>query len=518
VSYPSDGDFPPPPDSPAFSPTRWHLDLDIGPLVTYELGQLFSPVQLRVELEPRLRWNPWPGALASAAIVLPLQNDFQPSTFEPDLDLVRPGPVSFEQFAWLPGVALLSVSAGYFGEQRYGGSLGLARPLHEGEFLLDAQADLTGFVAFPDSGMVYSSARRVSGFAGLTWRPRMPGADLALTARAARFVVGDRGLEFEARRSLGDLDVAYFAQLHPSGSATVHGVRLSIPIPPAQRAAGLALRVQPVARFPLELRNVSEPVGEALSGVASRADFLRFLSAPSLDAHTAAGSTTHAAWRAADAPVDWISAAGMTGFINTPWVGVLPDKALALGYHVSPRAYAYDHRGSNANEVYYATLGFLPRLETALRWTHMVGVRAFGDVVPDSRLPDVDRMASVRGELVTPRTNRPGLAIGIEDIEGTRRFHSTYAVCGVPLAWNALRGRATLGYGSRTLPAKRRTLDGTFGAFELSPWRRVAPQIEYDTEKWNAGLGLALPFGIQLHASLLHLESLALGAGWSVGL
>jgi len=79
-----------------------------------------------------------------------------------------------------------------------------------------------------------------------------------------------------------------------------------------------------------------------------------------------------------------------------------------------------------------------------------------------------------------------------------------------------LRGRAALGYGSRALPAARRTLDGAFGALELSPWWRVATQIEYDSEKWNAGLGVALPFGIRVRASLLHLESLSLGAGWSV--
>ena len=516
LAYPSDREFPPPPDARALSSTRWRADVDIGPLVTYDLGHLFSPVQIRLDVEPRLRFSPWPGALASAALILPVRNDFETTELEPDLNRVRPGPVWLQQFAWLPGVALLSASAGYFGEQRYGGSLGLARPLLQGELLLDAQADLTGFLAFPQAGITYSAARHVSGFAGATWRPRLPGVDLALTARAARFLFGDQGIDLEARRTLGDLDVAYFVQR--SEGLSMYGVRVLIPIPPARRAAGVRVRVQPVSRFALDFRDTSAPLGVFLSGVASRSEYLRLLSAPSLDAHAresdaAAGKGSR---RDASGPVEWVSATGMTGFVNTPWAGVLTDRKLELGYQNVPRAWAYDHRGSNANAIYYGTLGFLPRVETALRWTHVVGLRAFQDFAPDSRLPEVDRMASFRAELLPPGVGRPGLAVGVDDVEGTRRFHSSYAVTGTQFSINRLHGRAALGYGFRGLPAARRTLDGAFGALELSPWRHVATQIEYDSEKWNAGLGVALPFGIRVRASLLHLESLSLGAGWSV--
>ena len=158
------------------------------------------------------------------------------------------------------------------------------------------------------------------------------------------------------------------------------------------------------------------------------------------------------------------------------------------------------------------------RLETALRWTHIVGMRAFEAIVPDSRLPDVDRMASFRYALLTQAGSRPGVALGVEDLEGTRRFHSCYVVTGDRFTSFRLHGRATLGYGFRALPAVRRTLNGVFGALEVSPVRHAVTQLEYDSEKWNAGLGVALPFGIRLRAALLNLESLSFGFGWTVNL
>src|SRR5262249_13892562 len=105
---------------------------------------------------------------------------------------------------------------------------------------------------------------------------------------------------------------------------------------------------------------------------------------------------------------------------------------------------------------------------------------------------------------------------GAEDVDGTRRFHSTYAVAGARARAGRWQGRATIGDAFHLLTAQRRTLDGVFGAVEVSPARWAAAQLEYDTEKGNAGMGLALPFGLRLRAALLHMQSLSLGAGWSL--
>ncbi len=516
VAYPSDAGFEPPPAGPLLSPLAGRADLDLGPVVTYELGRIFSPVQVRIEIEPRLRVHLWPGALATAALVVPIRNDFEPTTLDPDIDRIRPGPLMLDQFAWVPGAALLSASTGYFGDNRYGGSIGAARPLLQGTLLLDAQADLTGFLAFPAEGVTYSELRHVSGFTGVTWRPPLPGCDLGVRARAARFLYGDRGVEIEVRRTMGDLDVGYFVQR--TDGEHVYGVRLEIPMPPERRMSGVPLRVQPVARFPIDFRDRAEPAGELLGGVASREKFLRQLNPRSLAARAEESRLAGDPAPGAERPAEWVSLTGMSGFVFTPWAGIIHDRGLELGYNQVPKAWAFGSRGLHADGIYYATLGFLPRIETGLRWTQIVGARAFEDIVPDSRLPDIDRMASVRVELLRPAIARPGLAVGVEDLEGTRRFHSSYAVAGTEIHMVRLRGRAALGYGFHAFDAVRRTLDGGFGAIELSPWRALAAQVEYDSDKWNAAMGLALPFGIRIRAALLHLDSPSLGAGWAATL
>jgi hypothetical protein len=511
VLYPSDAGFPIPPAGPLRSPTFARADLEIGARVDYRVGQIFDPLQLRVDLEPRLTLNPWPGAALRLGVLLPLQNDFPVSDLNPDLNRVRPGRMSLDQFLWLPRAALMSVSGGYFGDNRWGASLGAARPLAEGTWLLDLQLERTGFLAFTE-GTLYSIPDRTSGFAGLTYRP--PFADLSLRLRAGQFLYGDRGADLELRRAIGDFEVGYFAQR--TAGTNLYGVRLDLPIPPPRRSTGSRLRVQPVTRFALSFRDHSEPLGTFVSGVASREDYLRQLNRAALNANAdryrrALGGPAPA--RAP--PLEWVSLTGMTGFIQTPWAGVIASRGVEAGYNYIPKRWAYDHRGTHDNQIFYATLGFLPRIETALRWTRIPGYYSFQEIVPDSRLVDMDRMASGRLELLAPRPGRPGLAVGVEDAEGTRRFHSSYAVAGLPVTLPPVRGRLALGYGFRVFDASRYVLDGVFGAVECEFPRWLRVQVENDSEKWNAGLGFTAFGDFRVRAALLHMESLSLGIGWS---
>jgi hypothetical protein len=154
-------------------------------------------------------------------------------------------------------------------------------------------------------------------------------------------------------------------------------------------------------------------------------------------------------------------------------------------------------------------------MEVGLRFTRTPGLQTFGSIDPTSRLTtDTDHMASLRLSLVEPGPNRPGLAVGVEDVEGTRRYHASYFVIGAPIEIFSSQNRFSLGYASRVFTASRRVLDGAFGAIEVSPWRAVAAKVEYDTEKWNVGLGVDLGFGLRLRAAALNMESLSVGAGW----
>ena len=520
VLYPSDPGFPSMPSGSMRAPTFAHATIDIGAIVDYRVGRIFDPMQVRAELEPRLVLNPWTGARLRLGVLIPLRQDFPESDLQPDLDRVRPGRASIDQFAWIPGLSLVSLSGGFFGDNRWGVSAGAARPFHGGDWLIDLQADRTGFLAFAPTGTLYSPLDRTSGFAGLTWRP--PVADVAVRVRAGQFLYGDRGVDFEVRRTFQDVDLAYFVQR--TNGLDLFGIRLDLPIPPMTRSTGSWLRVQPTPRFAIDFRDQEVTDGLFVEGVASREEFLRQLSRTSLadgkGRYDAMGMPSANGARAerARSRDDWVSFTGMTGFINTPWAGVIPDRALEAGFASIPKAWAYDRRGTNENQLFSTTLGFLPRVETSLRWSRIRGYHTFENVVPDSRLVDIDRMASARVTLLQPRLGLPGLSLGVEDARGQRRFHSSYAVTGMPFSLAGVQGRLAAGYGFRIFTAMRYVLDGAFGAAELSPLPWLRAQLEYDSEKWNAGLGLNPWAGLRLRAALLHFESLSLGAGWSLTL
>jgi len=413
----------------------------------------------------------------------------------------------------MPGLALGSLHGGYFGENRYGGSLGFARPLDGGRWLLDAQFDLTGFVSFTEGEILYSTPTLKTGFAGVTWHA--PVYDLSLRARAQWYLFGDRGAELQVRREIGDLGVAFYVQ--GIEGETIQGVRLDIPVPPAVRSAGAPLRVQPVERFPFSYDDRGRAIGSALSGTASREDLLARLDEPSLAANEARylrGRTGVPAPARPETPA-WVSLSGMSGLLTTPWAGSIGDRNLEVGYTYVPKKWAYDDRGVHPNAYYYGTVGFLPFLEVQVRWTQIVGRRDFEEIVPDSRLADLDRTASARLVLIEPAEGRPGLAVGMDDLVGTRRFHSTYAVAGLPARILGMQTRAAIGYAPTAFAAPRHVLDGVFGGVEVQPWRALRLQVEHDSEKWNAGLGIEPGFGFRIRVAALDLESLSAGAGWS---
>lgn len=511
VTYPSDPGWTRPPAGPRLDPTRWKVDLILRPLFDYEVGRLYDPVLVRTALRPELSTQPWTGARARISWVFPFRNDFGVTDLAPDVNRSRPGPATLEQFAWLGRVGLGSASFGLFGLNRWGMSLGLARPFAGGAFLIDGRLDETGFWAWSDSGIAYSELSQTSGYLGVTYRP--PLWDLAIRVRAAQYLYNDQGVEVELERSLGDFDLAFFAQ-HTDG-INVTGARIGIPIPPLTRPTW-PVRVLPPDRIALNYRDASAPVGIQVSDVASREEFLEHHSEPSLAANyyrygIATGDTPRPQPKLAE-PVSWV---GMTGFVTTPWAGVQPDQNVELGYAKVPKAAAWDHRGEHSNEVYYASIGFLPRTELGLRWTVMPGLKTFVGEVPDTKLTDSDRMVSGRISVIEPGPLRPGLAIGAEDAMGTRRFHAAYAVTGTEIPLKSLHGRLTLGYAFRVFEATRYRIDGLFGAGELSWDRFVTTALEHDSERWNAAVALHPGLGFHLRAALFDLRYLGLSAGWS---
>jgi hypothetical protein len=129
----------------------------------------------------------------------------------------------------------------------------------------------------------------------------------------------------------------------------------------------------------------------------------------------------------------------------------------------------------------------------------------------------VDRGGSGRILLLTEGDWRPALAVGGDDVRGTRRFHALYAVASktfdLPPKW--LQARVSAGYGSTVLDAKQYVLEGGFGGGELVFSDVVSLALDYDSEKWNTLIRLVAFKHLAVRYALLNFEVPAGGLTWT---
>ena len=204
---------------------------------------------------------------------------------------------------------------------------------------------------------------------------------------------------------------------------------------------------------------------------------------------------------------------GMTGLINTPTAYTLPSGALRVGFGWYDKEWAYHARGLSDNYHYFLTFGFVSRVEVSIRASYF----------PDDYLetPEekgtVDRGGNARFQAITEGPHRPAIAVGIDDIRGTRRFHALYAVGSKTFSAKSdfFRVGVSAGYGSRALDAKTYVLDGIFGGAEFSVGRYGSLALDYDTEKWNTGIRVYAFQHLTAYVAFLHWEAPAGGVCWT---
>src|SRR5512140_2823229 len=142
------------------------------------------------------------------------------------------------------------------------------------------------------------------------------------------------------------------------------------------------------------------------------------------------------------------SLGGTTGLFNVPTAEVTPEGKFYFGYNVFAKEWAYEGRGHLNNRVWYFTLGFLPRIEVSVRATVLPGQSLLENVKVDA----VDRMARGRVQILKEKV-WPAVALGIDDVKGTRRFHSLYGVATRTLDLHGTTVKFSAGYGLRSLHA-----------------------------------------------------------------
>lgn len=205
---------------------------------------------------------------------------------------------------------------------------------------------------------------------------------------------------------------------------------------------------------------------------------------------------------------------GTTGMILTPTAAVLPPDAIRFGVGFLDRRWSYLDPGPSDNYNLHLDAGFVPRVEVSLRASYAPKDR-LGD---DESLPEgnVDRGAAIRFLALRGGPRYPALAVGIDDAQGTRLFHSLYMVAtqSVRLPAGHLAANVSLGYGSDALDATSYVLDGLFGGGELVVSGAASLAVEYDTEKWNAGARMTVLRHVTLQFVFLDLDLPSGGISW----
>lgn len=202
-----------------------------------------------------------------------------------------------------------------------------------------------------------------------------------------------------------------------------------------------------------------------------------------------------------------LSMSGTSGMLMTPTPRLIEDRELVVGASFVDKKWAVNNRGKYDNLAYFVTLGYLPRLEVSLRLTVLPGSR----FVPGAAERSIkDRMVSVKALFIREKGPRPSLALGSEDLTGTRRYHTLFAVMGKHLGLGAAGEFAFhAGAGVGWVDAENHPLDGVFGGISKRLWRGGEVLAEYDTDKVNVGLGVEPLRYIRVVLSALKLESFA---------
>lgn len=195
------------------------------------------------------------------------------------------------------------------------------------------------------------------------------------------------------------------------------------------------------------------------------------------------------------------SLSGMSGLINVPTANVVDDGWFHFGYNLIDREWVYDGRPRIDNRIWFLSIGFFPNLEVTARATVLPGESLLEEVPVDA----VDRMVSFRYRLIR-ESAWPALAVGIDDLKGTRRFHSLYSVATRTLRPldGSVEFEISAGYGLRTLDAGHYLLDGGFGGIEVRPVRNLSGIVEYDSEKWSGAVRLTVLSRLDFQLALLN--------------
>ena len=183
-----------------------------------------------------------------------------------------------------------------------------------------------------------------------------------------------------------------------------------------------------------------------------------------------------------------IGLGGVGAIMIAPTARILQDGHVVVGLGYIPKPYGIWLAPDHDNLPYFATIGFLPFLEISFRATKALE-RNTGSMG--------DRMVSVRLLVLEERQIRPAFTVGLHDASAIFRrkewFHSLYGVATKKVYFSKhFDIETTIGYGVDWISRRNYEFDGPFGGVSIGYRNMFFIKSEYDTKKFNLGLGFDL--------------------------
>ncbi len=188
---------------------------------------------------------------------------------------------------------------------------------------------------------------------------------------------------------------------------------------------------------------------------------------------------------------------GTSGYFNIPSADIYPDKTMYFGASLLHKDYKKWGNPDYHAMGFYVTTTFIPRVEISIRYSRMI------DLPSDQYESTVgDRMASARVQALKEGKYYPSVVLAVQNFFTTLQsgsashFNSSYIVASknIRTSWIIDRVGLTVGYGAEIFKSADYQFIGLFYGLSISPKNMdyLEMMLEYDAEKWNAGMRLTV--------------------------
>lgn len=220
--------------------SKYQVNLLLYPQISFQNLVITQIYQVLVNLNPTVEMYLWPGSKLTAQLKVPLYNDGY-GTYE---SKIHPGFLTLSQRFRLPWYEVRGkFTVGYFNSDRYGADLQLNVPMPDSRFMVHARAGVVGIGYWSGMKLHFDTdLNKVYSLGGSFFWPQY---NTQFTLTAQKWLLGDKGLKFEAMTHFRHFSVGLFAmKATDKGASANGGFRFQLALPPYARK-----KVHPYVNF-----------------------------------------------------------------------------------------------------------------------------------------------------------------------------------------------------------------------------------------------------------------------------